>query len=496
MATVATAAQYDLFIGGQWTPGESGTFPTVDPFRNEEWAQVAASSAGDVDRAVKAARIAFDEGPWRRMSGRERSVLMRRLANLIRRDAEKLATFETRDNGKLLKEMRGQVAALPEFYDYFAGWADKLNGDVIPTDKPNQLVYTLREPVGVVAAVTAWNSPLILLTLKLAPALATGCTFVAKPAEQTSVSTLELAKLVEEAGFPEGVFNVVTGGGVVGARLVSHPGVNKVAFTGSTATGIKIAQAAAGHLAKTSLELGGKSSNIVFEDADIDGAVNGIVAGVFAATGQTCIAGSRVLVHESIFDEVAKRLCAQAEKIRLGDPLSDDTDMGPIAFREQQEKVLGYLDLAREEGATVLTGGGAPGDTALKDGLFVAPTVLSGLPSHARVNQEEIFGPVASMIPFATEDEAIALANDVRYGLACGVWTQNIHRGHRVAREVTSGMVFVNCYRMSSPSVPFGGTKDSGYGRENGRRGLDEYLEDKAVWIELSGQSRDPFRLG
>jgi (Z)-2-((N-methylformamido)methylene)-5-hydroxybutyrolactone dehydrogenase len=497
MATQLATKSYSMFVGGEWVDGSKGSFSTIDPFTGAEWATIPEAGGDDVDRAVTAARRAFESGPWHEANGAARAQLMHKLADAIRAETETLAATETRDNGKLLKEMRGQVEALPNFFEYYAGWADKLQGEMIPTEKADQLVYTIREPLGVVAAVTAWNSPLILLTLKLAPALAAGCTFVAKPAEQTSASTLELARIIQEVGFPDGVFNVVTGAGPsVGGALVSHPGVNKVAFTGSTATGISIAQAAAGHLAKASLELGGKSSNLVFADADMEVVTNGIVASVFAATGQTCLAGSRVVVHNSLYDELAERLCERAREIRLGDPNDPATDMGPIAYPEQRDRVLNYLSLAGEEGAEVLAGGGAPESAELAEGLFVAPTVLTGLKSKARVNQEEIFGPVVSMIPFETEQEAIDLANDVDFGLACGVWTTNIHRGHRVAAAVKAGVVYVNCYRMLAPSVPFGGTKNSGYGRENGERGLDEYLESKSVWVELSGKSRDPFRVG
>jgi (Z)-2-((N-methylformamido)methylene)-5-hydroxybutyrolactone dehydrogenase len=385
-----TSNDWKLFIDGAWSPGENGAFPTIDPFRGVEWANVAAAGPRDVDRAVAAARAAL-EGPWGSMTGRERAGCMSRLAQLVRRDAESLARTETRDNGKLLREMAGQVALLPEFLEYFAGWADKLDGSVLPTEKPNFLVYTVQEPVGVVAAITAWNSPLLLLMFKLAPALAAGCTFVVKPAEQTSVSTLQFASLTREAGLPDGVLNVITGDGpVVGSALAAHPGVDKVAFTGSTATGISVAIDAASHLAPASLELGGKSSNVIFADADIEAAVNGVVAGVFAATGQTCLAGSRVVVHADVIDEVGERLAARARSIRLGDPLEPTTEMGPIAFREQLEKVLGYVNLGIEEGAEVLAGGGPPeGDLA--GGLFVQPTVLRGLSSGARVNQEEIF---------------------------------------------------------------------------------------------------------
>jgi (Z)-2-((N-methylformamido)methylene)-5-hydroxybutyrolactone dehydrogenase len=493
--TMAELEHWGLFINGRFEEGQNGSFPTTDPYRGTAWASVAAAGPADVDRAVAAARGAL-VGPWGAMTGAERGACMRRLAELVRRDADELARIETRDNGKLLREMAGQVALLPQYLEYYAGWADKIHGEVVPTEKPNFLVYTVEEPIGVVAAITAWNSPLLLLHFKLAPALAAGCTFIVKPAEQTSVSTLKFAALATEAGFPDGVLNVVSGDGpLVGSALARHPGVDKVSFTGSTATGISVAHDAAEHLAPVSLELGGKSSNVIFDDADIEAAVNGVVAGVFAASGQTCQAGSRVVVHEGAVDEVAALLVERAEAIRLGDPADPLTEMGPLAFREQHEKVLNYIRLGVDDGGTVLAGGGPP-DGELADGMFIAPTLFRGLPSDARLNQEEIFGPVASIIPFSTEEEAVRLANDVSYGLAAGIWTRDVQRAHRVARQVHAGTVWINAYRLVSPSVPFGGFKSSGYGREGGRRGIDEFLETKSVWVELSGSTRDPFKLG
>jgi acyl-CoA reductase-like NAD-dependent aldehyde dehydrogenase len=496
MATTASGLEeWGLYIDGGSGKGENGWFDTIDPYRGTPWASVAAAGPADVDRAVAAARAALD-GPWGAMTGADRGACMRRLADLVRRDADELAQTETRDNGKLLREMSGQVALLPAYLDYYAGWADKLHGEVLPTEKPNFLVYTVEEPVGVVAAITAWNSPLLLLHFKLTPALAAGCTFVVKPAEQTSVSTLRFAALLAEAGFPDGVLNVVTGDGpVVGSALARHPGVDKVSFTGSTATGISVARDAAEHLAPVSLELGGKSANIIFGDADVEAAVNGVVAGVFAAAGQTCQAGARVAVHESLVDEVTAKLVERANAIRLGDPADPETEMGPLAFPEQHQKVLDCIRTGVEDGGTVLTGGGVP-DGELADGLFIAPTLFSGLANGARLNQQEIFGPVASIIPFSTDEEAVQIANDVSYGLAAGVWTTDIQRAHRVAGQIRAGTVWINAYRVVSPSVPFGGFKSSGYGREGGRRGIDEFLETKSVWVELSGDTRDPFKLG
>jgi acyl-CoA reductase-like NAD-dependent aldehyde dehydrogenase len=489
---------YQMFIGGQWVDAASGKKRgSVNPFAGEVWATVPDGGVEDADRAVAAAREAFDAGPWPRMSGVERAACMRRLAEIIRRDANELARVETQDNGKLYREMSGQLQIIPGWFEYYAGLADKIQGDVIPTDKPNFLVYTLREAVGVVAAIVPWNSPLLLTTFKLAPALAAGCTFVLKPASVTSCSSLELAKRIQEAGFPDGVFNVVTGPGeTVGARVASHPGVNKIAFTGSTASGIQVARDAAGHLARVSLELGGKSPNIVFADADLDAAVNGVVAGVFAATGQTCLAGSRVLVERGVHDELVSRLSARARTIQLGDPMQAETEMGPVAFPEHLEKVLGYVELGVSEGATVACGGGRPTSPETRQGLFIEPTVLTNVRNDMRVAQEEIFGPVVCIIPFDTEAEAITLANSTEYGLAAGIWTRDVGKAHRVAARIRAGTVWINSYRVLSYAVPFGGYGMSGYGRENGIQAIQEYTQTKSVWVELSGSTRDPFRLG
>ena len=497
MTTVLRAPgleQHLLAIDGERRPAASGrTYTSTDPFTGEPWAEVPDAGPEDVDAAVAAARAAF-EGVWGRTTATERGRLLFRLGELIARDAARLAELETRDNGKLLREMAGQMAYLPEWYRYFGGLADKVEGSVIPSDKANYLVYTRHEPVGVVAAITPWNSPLLLLTWKLAPALAAGCTVVVKPSDYTPVSTLALADLVAEAGFPPGVVNVLTGWGPeVGKALTAHPGVDKIAFTGSTQVGKLIAQTAAGNLTRTTLELGGKSAQVVFPDADLDAAANGIIAGVFAATGQTCMAGSRVVVHADVRDALVEKVVARARTIRVGDPLDPDTEMGPVATGKQYETVLSHFASARQEGAT-FTCGGRPVERL--GGWFVEPTLVVDTQPGMRVLREEVFGPVAAVQTFTDEDEAVALANGTEFGLAGSVWTKDVHRAHRVAARLRAGTVWVNAYRVVGPHVPFGGFGQSGSGRENGVDAVREYTETKAVWVELTGATRDPFTLG
>jgi aldehyde dehydrogenase (NAD+) len=486
--------EFELLIGGENVPASTGaTYDSVDPFIGRAWARVPDGGAADVDRAVSAARAAL-EGSWGRMTAAARGRLLWKLGEIIGREAENLAELEVRDGGKLVREMVGQMRALPDYYFYFAGLADKLQGDVVPTDKPNYFVYTRYEPVGVVGAITPWNSPLLLLTWKLAPGLAAGCTFVAKPSEHTPTSTLAFAKLFDEAGFPPGVINVVTGWGPeTGAALSSHPGIDKIAFTGSTATGIEVGKAAIANMTRFSLELGGKSAQVVFPDADLDAAANGVIAGVFAATGQTCLAGSRLLVHESVADALVEKIIARAATIRLGDPKDPATEMGPISNLPQYQKVLSHFTSAREQGATMAYGGEPAEELG---GYFVKPTVLTGVTPSMRAVAEEIFGPVLAVLTFADEDGAIAAANATEFGLAGAVWTKDIHRAHRVAAKLRAGTVWVNAYRVVAPQVPFGGVGHSGMGRENGIDAVKAFTETKAVWVELSGATRDPFTLG
>ena len=490
--------QYKMLVGGEWVSARSGkTFESINPYTGRVWATAPEAGEEDVDRAVRAAREAFDEGPWGKMTGTERARLIRRLADLLAENAEDIAQVESTDNGKLLREMGGQLKALPEWYYYFAGAADKIQGETIPSDKPNFFVYTRREPIGVVGAIVAWNSPLLLLTFKLAPALAAGCTFVAKTAEQTPASALEFAKLFEEAGFPPGVFNVVSGfGPTTGRALVRHPGVDKVAFTGSTETGMSIMKDAADHLAKVSLELGGKSPNIVFDDADLDATNNGVVSGIFAATGQTCIAGSRLFVQEKAHDEVVERLSDRAGTIKLGNPLEMETEMGPVAFKEQLDRIQHYIHVGQQEGAELVCGGKKPDAEELKDGYFIEPTIFTQVDNDMQIARDEIFGPVLSVIPFKDEEELVRQANDTPYGLAAGIWTKDIQKALRVAHALRAGTVWVNSYRTISFNTPFGGYKMSGLGRENGLESIKEYTQVKSVWVELSGQTRDPFKMG
>lgn len=487
------AVDYQMLIDGKWADAASGRkLGSLDPYSGKIWANVPDAAAEDVAAAVSAARAAFDTGPWGQMSARQRAALMRRLAELITRDVERLAGIESLDNGKLVKEMTAQWNYIPEWFNYYAGAADKIQGATIPSDRPNFSIMTRKEPVGVVAAITPWNSPGLLLVWKLAPALAAGCTFVVKPSEHTSVSAIELGKLFLEAGFPPGVFNVVTGGPDAGRALVADPRVDKIAFTGSTGVGKAIAKTATDNLTGVLLELGGKSPNIVFEDCDIASAANGIIAGIFAATGQSCMAGSRLVIQRSVMTEVLDRVIERAKTIRLGNPADAETEMGPVATAQQHEKITGMINRAVSEGARVVCGGPDAGP----GGLFIPPTILVDVTPDMEIVRDEVFGPVLCVLPFDTEDEAIAIANNTEFGLAAGIWTQGVQRAHRVANAVRAGTVWVNAYRVVAYNAPFGGYKQSGWGRENGMQAIEEYLETKTIWIELTGATRDPFTIG
>jgi (Z)-2-((N-methylformamido)methylene)-5-hydroxybutyrolactone dehydrogenase len=470
------------------------SFESFDPYTGKPWALIPRCNSSDVDAAVEHARHAFAAPSWRGLTATARGRLLLRLADLIERDAERLAALEVQDNGKLLAEMLTQLRYVPSWYRYFGGLADKVEGRVLPIDKPSMHAFTRNEPLGVIACITPWNSPLLLLAWKLAPALAAGNTVVIKPSEHASASTLAFVELFAEAGFPPGVVNTVTGfPDECGVPLVRHPGIAKIAFTGGEAGGISIYRAAAEGLKHVTLELGGKSPHIIFADAKIDNAVNGAVSGIFAASGQTCLAGSRLLVERSVHDEVIDKLVRLAKTARLGNPQLPDTQVGPVTTRQQRQRVLDYIDIARTAGAQCVLGGGIPQDAALGDGWFVQPTIFTGVNNSMRIAREEVFGPVLAIIPFADEDEALAIANDTDYGLAAGVWTSDIGRAIRMSERIEAGTVWVNCYRAVSFMAPFGGYKRSGLGRESGREALDAYLQTKTVWIDTSGQAPNPF---
>ncbi len=484
---------YDLYINGAFVPSTSGErFDARNPFSGEVHATIAQASDAEVAAAVAAARECFEQ-TWRKTSGLERGRLMHRLADLLERDADPMGTLETTDNGKIVRETRAQMRFVARTLRFFAGYCDKIYGKVIPLDRLDHFDYATLEPLGVIGIITAWNSPIALLGNKLPAALAAGCTVVVKPSEHASVTTLEFAKLVEEAGFPAGVFNVVTGDARTGAALVEGGGLDKISFTGSGVGGRAIAQAAGRNLTPVILELGGKSPNIIFDDADIGKATVGALAGIFAATGQTCIAGSRLLVQRPVYDRVLSGLVERAERIKLGDPLDLATEMGTAANEPQFERILAFINSARQEGARLMTGGEAARDGALAKGLFVKPTIFADVSNDMMVAREEIFGPVLSVIPFETEEEAIAIGNDTRFGLASGIWTTNLNRMHRVSSALRTGMVWVNTYRAVAAQTPFGGVKESGYGRERGEEGMKEFLATKNVMINLSEAERDPF---
>jgi aldehyde dehydrogenase (NAD+) len=475
-----------LFINNEWRPSSSGrTMPVVNPATEEVIAEVPSADKGDVDLAVAAARAAL-AGPWSKLSARERGRLVRRLGERLMERADDVARLETLHNGKPISESRQiEIPAAAECFEYYGGWSDKVMGETIPV-KGNHLTYTLREPVGVVAAIVPWNFPLLLAAWKIAPALACGNAVIVKPASQTPLTALALGELAIDVGFPPGVLNVITGAGsTVGQALVEHPGIDKIAFTGDTSTGRSIMRGAAGTLKKITLELGGKSPNIVLADADIDAAIRGATIGIFYGKGEVCAAGSRLLVDRSIKDEFLDKLAARAKKMVPGDPLDPKTRYGAISSRKQLDTVLRYIESGKTEGATLLAGG-VRADIGTGKGYFVQPTVFSDVKPSMTISREEIFGPVLAAIDFADLDEAIATANDTPYGLAAGVWTRDIKKAHYVARQLQAGTVWVNTYNVYDTAAPFGGYKQSGFGREMSAHALEHYTQVKSVWVDLS----------
>lgn len=491
-STTAIVDYRDLFIGGTWVPPTSGaSIESIDPATEEVWARVPRATEPDIDRAVSAAREAL-RGPWSRLTATGRGRLLYVLADLLDRDAERLGRIETMDNGKPLRDTVGEVKRAVEWLRYYAGAADKVEGTVVPY-KNDAHAYTRVEPVGVVGAITPWNSPISLYAWKLGPALAMGNTVVLKPSELTSVSALEFATLFVEAGFPDGVLNIVPGlGSDAGAHLVGHPGVDKVSFTGSYPTAQAIMRAASNGLKRVSFECGGKSPHIVFSDADIDRAVTVATHSAFRSTGQSCSLGSRLFLHRDIYSDFLDALVRRTERIRIGMPLDPTTHIGPHTSAEQLAKTQHYLDAGRREGGRVVTGGGRP--EGFDKGYFVQPTIFDGLDNRSTLASEEVFGPVLTVIPFDTEHEAVDLANDTSYGLVAGLWTRDISRAHRVAAQLEAGMVSVNTFRPVHWTLPYGGYKSSGLGRENGLAVLREYCEIKSVVIDYSAdEPADPF---
>ncbi|TKC79261.1 aldehyde dehydrogenase [Trinickia terrae] len=492
MVQTNTVQRFQQYIDGEFEDG-SEHFDSVNPATGEVWARMPAAGAADVDRAVRAAHRALNDPAWASLTASARGKLLYRLADLVAQHALRLAELETQDTGKIIRETRAQIGYVAEYYRYYAGVADKIQGAWLPVDKPDMEVTLRREPVGVVAGVVPWNSQLFLSAVKVGPALAAGCTIVLKASEDGPAPLLEFARLVHEAGFPAGVVNIVTGfGGDCGRTLTSHPLVSKIAFTGGPETARHVVRNSAENLAATSLELGGKSPVLVFDDADLDSAANAVVAGIFAATGQSCVAGSRLVVQRGIHDALVARLVAKAEAIRIGDPQDPATEMGPLATLRQHEHIERVLRASVEAGGRIVTGGQAP--QAFARGFYFRPTIVDC--PHPRVPsvEQELFGPVLSVVTFDTEADAVALANDTRYGLASGVFTRDLTRAHRLTRSLRAGIVWVNTYRAVSPIVPFGGYGLSGLGREGGLDAVLDYTRTKSVWIRTSDEPiADPF---
>jgi aldehyde dehydrogenase (NAD+) len=496
MPTVtSTLAKYKMYVGGQWVESDSRDyFESDDPFAGRPWALIPRAGVADVDQAVRTAHVAFTTGEWPNYTASRRGALLRKLGDAIAEQSKALAEIEVRDNGKLFAEMTAHTAYMAQWYHYYGGLADKIEGEVLPADKPDIFNYTRYEPLGVIVAIIPWNSPLLLTAWKLAPALAAGNTVVIKPSEYASASVLEFMKLVDRVGFPPGVINVVTGfGSEVGMPLVEHPLVAKIAFTGSDVTGQRIYETAARGMKRVTMELGGKSPNIVFDDADLDNALKGVISGIFAATGQTCVAGSRLLLQRSIHDRFLEKLVVFARTAKMGNPMNLDTQIGPVTNKPQLEKILRYIEIAKTEGARPVLGGARAARSECGTGWFVEPTIFEGVKNSMRIAQEEVFGPVLAVIPFEDEDEALAIGNDVVYGLAAGVWTQNMRRALTMADRLQAGTVWINTYRAVSYLSPFGGYKRSGIGRESGQDMIKDYLQVKSVWISTATEVPNPF---
>ncbi|MFC3111318.1 aldehyde dehydrogenase family protein [Undibacterium arcticum] len=476
--------QTQLFINGRFVSAEDGaTLATLNPHDNSVIAQVAMAGKADIDKAVAAAKAAFPK--WSRMAAMDRGRLLLKLADAIEANADELARLESLDTGHPLRDTRGlDVPRTAITFRYFGGMADKLEGTVIPVEE-GFLNYMLREPIGVVGQVVPWNFPLMFTSWKMAPALAAGNCIVMKPAELTPLSTLRIAELMAEVGFPAGVVNIVPGlGHIAGQYIAEHEDISKIAFTGSTATGRRIVQASAGNLKKVQLELGGKGANIVFGDANLTAAVNGSAFAIFHNQGQACIAGSRLVLHKSIEDEFIEKFAKLAASIKLGNPLDINTEMGPLTSQQQRDRVLSYCDVARSEGGEILLGGKAPSNPDLANGCYIEPTIVRAKPTD-RVSQEEVFGPFVTISTFETDEEALAIANGTEYGLGGGLWTNNLQRAHKIARDMKSGMVWINCYKRVHPGSPFGGVGQSGYGREMGFEVMREYTQAKSVWVNV-----------